>query len=81
MFHLIKQSKLPFKYGFTINLIDTNPNRINVSYREYLLSIFGLGLKSVECIRLLTLGQKAFPVRFDFICSIGACHTSRTKKN
>ncbi|KAL3652017.1 hypothetical protein CASFOL_001698 [Castilleja foliolosa] len=30
--------------------------------REYLLSIPGLGLKSVECIRLLTLKQKAFPI-------------------
>nr|XP_016496777.1 PREDICTED: protein ROS1-like [Nicotiana tabacum] len=30
--------------------------------KEYLLSIYGLGLKSVECIRLLTLQQQAFPV-------------------
>lgn len=30
--------------------------------REYLLSIRGLGLKSVECIRLLTLHHLAFPV-------------------
>ncbi|GAB4861841.1 hypothetical protein Ancab_037097 [Ancistrocladus abbreviatus] len=30
--------------------------------KEYLLSIRGLGLKSVECIRLLTLHQHAFPV-------------------
>lgn len=31
-------------------------------YREYLLRVYGLGLKSVECIRLLALEQKAFPV-------------------
>ncbi|XP_052310261.1 DNA glycosylase/AP lyase ROS1 isoform X3 [Populus trichocarpa] len=30
--------------------------------KEYLLSIRGLGLKSVECIRLLTLHHLAFPV-------------------
>ncbi|KAL5703999.1 hypothetical protein ACHQM5_022481 [Ranunculus cassubicifolius] len=30
--------------------------------KEYLLSFFGLGLKSVECIRLLCLLQQAFPV-------------------
>ncbi|KAL8154059.1 hypothetical protein V2J09_011819, partial [Rumex salicifolius] len=30
--------------------------------KDYLLSIRGLGLKSVECIRLLTLHQHAFPV-------------------
>ncbi|XP_031742696.1 protein ROS1A isoform X2 [Cucumis sativus] len=30
--------------------------------KEYLLSIRGLGLKSVECVRLLTLQQVAFPV-------------------
>ncbi|XP_078181695.1 DNA glycosylase/AP lyase ROS1-like [Carex rostrata] len=30
--------------------------------KEYLLSIYGLGLKSVECIRLLALHQVAFPV-------------------
>ncbi|KAJ4789575.1 demeter-like protein 3 [Rhynchospora pubera] len=30
--------------------------------KEYLLSVYGLGLKSVECVRLLTLHQVAFPV-------------------
>ncbi|KAL5545938.1 hypothetical protein UlMin_005625 [Ulmus minor] len=30
--------------------------------KEYLLSIKGLGLKSVECVRLLTLHHLAFPV-------------------
>ncbi|MCO5592507.1 hypothetical protein L7F22_046510 [Adiantum nelumboides] len=30
--------------------------------REYLMSIHGLGVKSVECIRLLTLHHLAFPV-------------------
>ncbi|KAJ3681090.1 hypothetical protein LUZ60_015579 [Juncus effusus] len=30
--------------------------------KDFLLSIFGLGLKSVECIRLLSLHQVAFPV-------------------
>ncbi|CAN1140189.1 Transcriptional activator DEMETER [Linum perenne] len=30
--------------------------------KEYLLSIHGLGLKSVECVRLLTLHHVAFPV-------------------
>ncbi|KAL2520691.1 ENDO3c domain-containing protein [Forsythia ovata] len=30
--------------------------------KEYLLSIPGLGLKSVECVRLLTLLQPAFPI-------------------
>ncbi|KAG6394619.1 hypothetical protein SASPL_145208 [Salvia splendens] len=32
--------------------------------KEYLMNIYGLGLKSVECIRLLTLRHKAFPVKF-----------------
>ncbi|KAL1830418.1 hypothetical protein ACET3Z_000069 [Daucus carota] len=30
--------------------------------KEYLLGIYGIGLKSVECIRLLTLHHIAFPV-------------------
>ncbi|XP_029125657.1 transcriptional activator DEMETER [Cajanus cajan] len=30
--------------------------------KEYLLTIYGLGLKSVECIRLLALRHDAFPV-------------------
>ncbi|XP_065870248.1 transcriptional activator DEMETER [Euphorbia lathyris] len=30
--------------------------------KEYLLSVWGLGLKSVECVRLLTLHHVAFPV-------------------
>ncbi|KAJ6727371.1 TRANSCRIPTIONAL ACTIVATOR DEMETER [Salix purpurea] len=30
--------------------------------KDYLLSIWGLGLKSVECVRLLTLHHLAFPV-------------------
>ncbi|XP_060185106.1 protein ROS1A-like [Lycium barbarum] len=30
--------------------------------KEYLLSIYGLGMKSVECIRLLSLQHQAFPV-------------------
>ncbi|MED6173172.1 hypothetical protein PIB30_056768 [Stylosanthes scabra] len=30
--------------------------------KEYLLHIYGIGLKSVECIRLLTLQNQAFPV-------------------
>ncbi|RHN71654.1 putative DNA glycosylase, helix-turn-helix, base-excision DNA repair [Medicago truncatula] len=30
--------------------------------KEYLLNIFGLGLKSVECLRLLTLQHISFPV-------------------
>ena len=38
---------------------------INILFcRDYLLSIRGLGLKSVECVRLLTLHHLAFPVRF-----------------
>lgn len=32
------------------------------NYREYLLSIQGLGIKSTECVRLLTLEHTAFPV-------------------
>ncbi|KAL1532086.1 protein ROS1C-like isoform X2 [Salvia divinorum] len=39
-------------------LRDVNPDRA----KDYLLSIRGLGLKSVECIRLLTLHHLAFPV-------------------
>ncbi|XP_048546768.1 protein ROS1C-like [Triticum urartu] len=39
-------------------LRDTPPD----SAKDYLLSIRGLGLKSVECVRLLTLHQLAFPV-------------------
>ncbi|KAM1956342.1 hypothetical protein ACFX16_025772 [Malus domestica] len=34
--------------------------------KDYLLSIRGLGLKSVECIRLLTLHHLAFPVDTNF---------------
>lgn len=30
--------------------------------REYLLHFNGLGMKSVECVRLLTLQHQAFPV-------------------
>ncbi|XP_074316606.1 uncharacterized protein LOC141652892 [Silene latifolia] len=34
------------------------------SYRDFLLSIYGIVLKkSTECIRLLTLGEPAFPAR------------------
>lgn len=39
-------------------LRDVPPDRA----KEYLLSIRGLGLKSVECVRLLTLHHLAFPV-------------------
>ena len=35
--------------------------------REFLSSIHGLGLKSVECIRLLALHQNAFPVSVQLI--------------
>ena len=35
--------------------------------REYLLSFRGLGLKSVECVRLLTLHHLAFPVSIIYI--------------
>jgi endonuclease III len=33
--------------------------------KEYLLSVRGLGLKSVECVRLLTLHHLAFPVSLE----------------
>lgn len=39
-------------------LRDVAPDKV----KEYLLSIRGLGLKSVECVRLLTLHNLAFPV-------------------
>ncbi|KAF5473785.1 hypothetical protein F2P56_005745 [Juglans regia] len=39
-------------------LRDVPPDQV----KEYLLSIRGLGLKSVECVRLLTLHHLAFPV-------------------
>ncbi|KAF5729436.1 transcriptional activator DEMETER isoform X1 [Tripterygium wilfordii] len=39
-------------------LRDVNPDKA----KDYLLSIRGLGLKSVECVRLLTLHHLAFPV-------------------
>ncbi|CAH9122137.1 unnamed protein product [Cuscuta epithymum] len=39
-------------------LRDVPPDKV----KEYLLSIRGLGLKSVECVRLLTLHNLAFPV-------------------
>ncbi|KAG6404567.1 hypothetical protein SASPL_136817 [Salvia splendens] len=39
-------------------LRDAQPDKV----KDYLLSIHGLGLKSVECIRLLTLHHLAFPV-------------------
>ncbi|KAJ4842441.1 hypothetical protein Tsubulata_050700 [Turnera subulata] len=41
-----------------IGLRDISPDQA----KEYLLSINGLGLKSVECVRLLTLYHQAFPV-------------------
>ncbi|AET00784.2 HhH-GPD base excision DNA repair family protein [Medicago truncatula] len=52
--------------GFMVNhgsmnlewLKDIPPNEA----KEYFLSIFGLGLKSVECLRLLTLQHISFPV-------------------
>ncbi|KAK8959467.1 Protein ROS1 [Platanthera guangdongensis] len=39
-------------------LRDVSPDKV----KDYLLSIRGLGLKSAECVRLLTLRQLAFPV-------------------
>ncbi|KAG9160868.1 hypothetical protein Leryth_008687 [Lithospermum erythrorhizon] len=39
-------------------LRDVPPDKV----KDYLLSIRGLGLKSVECVRLLTLHNVAFPV-------------------
>ncbi|KAF6152513.1 hypothetical protein GIB67_023207 [Kingdonia uniflora] len=39
-------------------LRDVPPDKV----KDYLLSIRGLGLKSVECVRLLTLHHLAFPV-------------------
>ncbi|XP_042439571.1 protein ROS1A-like isoform X3 [Zingiber officinale] len=39
-------------------LRDVEPDKA----KDYLLSIHGLGLKSVECVRLLTLQHLAFPV-------------------
>ncbi|KAI0494494.1 hypothetical protein KFK09_024632 [Dendrobium nobile] len=39
-------------------LRDVPPDKV----KDYLLSIRGLGLKSAECVRLLTLQQLAFPV-------------------
>ncbi|XP_022138825.1 protein ROS1-like isoform X2 [Momordica charantia] len=39
-------------------LRDVPPDQV----KEYLLSVRGLGLKSVECVRLLALRQIAFPV-------------------
>nr|XP_027070878.1 protein ROS1-like isoform X2 [Coffea arabica] len=39
-------------------LRDVPPDRV----KDYLLSVKGLGLKSVECVRLLTLHHLAFPV-------------------
>ncbi|KAK8952253.1 Protein ROS1 [Platanthera zijinensis] len=39
-------------------LRDVSPDKV----KNYLLSIRGLGLKSAECVRLLTLRQLAFPV-------------------
>ncbi|CAH2074033.1 unnamed protein product, partial [Thlaspi arvense] len=39
-------------------LRDVSPDKA----KEYLMSIHGLGLKSVECVRLLSLHQTAFPV-------------------
>ncbi|KAL8538774.1 hypothetical protein ACS0TY_000692 [Phlomoides rotata] len=39
-------------------LRDVEPDKV----KDYLLSIRGIGLKSVECVRLLTLHHLAFPV-------------------
>lgn len=36
--------------------------------RDYLMSIYGIGLKSTECIRLLTLHHIAFPVSKMCLC-------------
>ncbi|CAA0821825.1 Protein ROS1 [Striga hermonthica] len=54
-----------------LNMLATNLGSLNLEWikgvpdntvREHLLSISGLGLKSVECIRLLSLSQKGFPI-------------------
>ncbi|GER50108.1 demeter-like 1 [Striga asiatica] len=54
-----------------LTMLETNLGRLNLEWmkgvpdntaREYLLRIPGLGLKSVECVRLLSLSQKAFPI-------------------
>jgi hypothetical protein len=37
--------------------------RCLIVHRNFLTSVRGLGLKSVECIRLLTLHHPSFPVR------------------
>ncbi|KAL5700751.1 hypothetical protein ACHQM5_026159 [Ranunculus cassubicifolius] len=39
-------------------LRDVPPDKV----KDYLLSIYGIGLKSTECVRLLTLQHLAFPV-------------------
>ena len=49
------------------------------SYREYLLSFRGLGLKSVECVRLLTLHHLAFPVSSNFNYVYAECNSTNLK--
>jgi endonuclease III len=42
--------------------------------RKYLLSVNGLGAKSVDCIRLLSLNHKAFPVSYILFLKINQIH-------
>lgn len=54
-------------YYFVIAMVLTcKKHSFCLSFRDYLLSIRGLGLKSVECVRLLTLHHMAFPVCCSF---------------
>jgi hypothetical protein len=60
------------KSGSPLQFRKKNSNWFHLFSRDYLLSIRGLGLKSVECVRLLTLHQLAFPVNYFCSSSFGS---------
>ena len=49
-------------------------------FRRYLRSINGLGAKSVDCIRLLSLRHRAFPVSYHFRIIVAVMHLKPKRK-
>jgi hypothetical protein len=53
------------------------------SFRKYLHSIIGIGYKSVDCIRLLSLRHRGFPASYNFqikiVIVIGGVHLELIK--
>jgi hypothetical protein len=59
MYYMLHHTERQSEGGKTANMFLVD--------REFLSSVHGLGLKSVECIRLLALHHNAFPVRVQLI--------------